>query len=172
MRYYITEGGIDMVISEWDNKRKILFLTQEFSERTTEEEAGQGETQSKEMQVPKKRRTGQGKTTQTNEGPLKTRTQNGKNDKTQSAKEQQKQDEVPQGTTSCPKPQELGGNTRIAMKKGGPCKKMKAQRTPPEYTIMNDDREMIARMVQDCLAEDFDHIVENKDIIQEELENI
>jgi hypothetical protein len=46
---------------------------------------------------------------------------------------------------------------------------MKAQRTPPEYTITDDDGEMIARMVQDCLAEDFDHVVHHRDRIQEEL---
>jgi hypothetical protein len=46
---------------------------------------------------------------------------------------------------------------------------MKAQRTPPEYTITNDDGEMIARMVQDCLTEDFDNVVHHRDRIQEEL---
>jgi hypothetical protein len=40
---------------------------------------------------------GQGKTTQTNEGPTKTGTQNGKKDKMQPAKEQQKQAEPVQG---------------------------------------------------------------------------
>jgi hypothetical protein len=45
MCYCITEGDIDMVISEWDDKWKILVLTQEFLERTTEEEVGQEETQ-------------------------------------------------------------------------------------------------------------------------------
>jgi hypothetical protein len=54
MHYCITEGDIDMVINEWDDEWKIPVLTQEFPERTTEEEAGQGETQPKEIQVPKK----------------------------------------------------------------------------------------------------------------------
>ena len=34
---------------------------------------------------------------------------------------------------------------------------------------MNDDGEMIAQMVQDCLDEDFDNAVHHRDRIQEEL---
>jgi hypothetical protein len=50
---------------------------------------------------------------------------------------------------------------------------MKAQRTPLEYTIStDDDGEIIAQMVQDCLAEDFDHVAHHKDRIQEELANM
>jgi hypothetical protein len=54
MRYCITEGDIDMIINEWDNEWKTVVLTQEFLERTTEEVEGQGETQPKEIQVPKR----------------------------------------------------------------------------------------------------------------------
>ena len=35
--------------------------------------------------------------------------------------------------------------------------------------IMDDDGEMIAQMVQDCLAEDFDNVVHNRDRIQKDL---
>jgi hypothetical protein len=35
--------------------------------------------------------------------------------------------------------------------------------------VMEDDGEMIARRVQDCLAKDFDHAVHHKDRIQEDL---
>jgi hypothetical protein len=35
--------------------------------------------------------------------------------------------------------------------------------------ITEDDVEMIARMVQDCISEDFDNDTHNKDIIQEEM---
>jgi hypothetical protein len=34
---------------------------------------------------------------------------------------------------------------------------------------MEDDGEMIARMVQDCLAEDFDHATHHRDKLQKEL---
>jgi hypothetical protein len=40
MRYCITKGDIDMVISEWDDEWRILVLTQELLERIVEEEAG------------------------------------------------------------------------------------------------------------------------------------
>jgi hypothetical protein len=46
---------------------------------------------------------------------------------------------------------------------------MKAQRPPPNYTIMEDDGEMIARMVQDFLARDFDHAAHHRDKLQKEL---
>jgi hypothetical protein len=40
MRYCIIEGNIDMVIKDWEDEWKIPVLTQEFSERTVEKEAG------------------------------------------------------------------------------------------------------------------------------------
>jgi hypothetical protein len=58
------------------------------------------------------------------------------------------------------------------MQIGGAHKKMKAQRMPPEYTITEDDGEMIARMVQDYIAEDFDHDTHHKDRIQEEIKEM
>jgi hypothetical protein len=36
MRYCITKGDIDMVISEWDDKWKILVLTEDLLDRITE----------------------------------------------------------------------------------------------------------------------------------------
>ena len=63
MCYYITEGDIDMVISEWPDEWRIPAITQEVPEKKTEEEAEQGETQPLEIQVPKKPRMGQGKPT-------------------------------------------------------------------------------------------------------------
>jgi hypothetical protein len=52
-----------MVISEWPDEWRIPSITQEVLEKTTEEEAEQGETQPLEIQVPKKPRMGQGKPT-------------------------------------------------------------------------------------------------------------
>jgi hypothetical protein len=43
-----------MVINEWDDEWRIPAITQDVPERTTEEEAGQGEMQPQEIQVPKK----------------------------------------------------------------------------------------------------------------------
>jgi hypothetical protein len=54
MCYCITEGDIDMVINEWADEWRIPAITQEVPERTTEEEAEQGETQPPEIQVPKR----------------------------------------------------------------------------------------------------------------------
>jgi hypothetical protein len=54
MHYCITEGDIDLVIKDWEDEWRIPAITQELLETTTEEEAGQGETQPKEIQVPKR----------------------------------------------------------------------------------------------------------------------
>jgi hypothetical protein len=43
---------------------------------------------------------------------------------------------------------------------------MKVQKTLPEYMIMEDDVEIIAQMVQDCISEDFENVVNHKDRIQ------
>jgi hypothetical protein len=56
-----------MVINEWI----IPTITQEVTERTTEGEAEQAETQPPKIQVPKKPRMGQGKLTQADEGSNK-----------------------------------------------------------------------------------------------------
>jgi hypothetical protein len=74
-----------------------------------------------------------------------------------------------QGNTPSLYPQELGLTKRLATHIGGVHKNMKAYRTPPEYTIMEYDEEMIAQMVQDCTSEDFENVVHHKDIIQEEM---
>jgi hypothetical protein len=58
------------------------------------------------------------------------------------------------------------------MQTGGARKKTNSQRTPTEYMIKDDDGEMIAQMVQDYLAEDFDHAGHHRDRIQEELADI
>jgi hypothetical protein len=104
-----------------------------------------------------------------NEGTTKIGTQKGKKNNMQSAQEQQKQAKEAQGTTPSPNPQEPGLNKRPTTHMGGARKKMKAQRTPPDYMIMEDDADMIAQMVQDRTAEDFENVVRHRDRIQEEL---
>jgi hypothetical protein len=42
--------------------------------------------------------------------------------------------------------QEKGGTQRSTVQEAGVHKKSKAQRSPPKYTITEDDGEMIARM--------------------------
>jgi hypothetical protein len=47
---------------------------------------------------------------------------------------------------------------------------MKARRMPPEYTIMEDDAEMVAQVVQYHTFEDFENVVCQRDRVEEELE--
>jgi hypothetical protein len=77
-----------------------------------------------------------------------------------------------QDTTPNPITQEQGGTKRLVVQAVGVCKKSKAQRTSLDYTITEEDEEMIARMVQDCLAGDFDHAVHHRDSLQKELAEI
>jgi hypothetical protein len=60
-------------------------------------------------------------------------------------------------------------NKRPTTQMGGERKKMKVQRTPPGYTIMEDGGKMIAQMVQDFIAEDFDNVAHHRDKIQEKM---
>jgi hypothetical protein len=46
---------------------------------------------------------------------------------------------------------------------------MKAHRTPLEYMIMEDDAEMVAQVVQDRTFKDFENVVCQRDIMEEEL---
>jgi hypothetical protein len=46
---------------------------------------------------------------------------------------------------------------------------MKAKKPPPDYTVMKDDGDMIARMVQECLIEYFNHVAHHRDKLQKEL---
>jgi hypothetical protein len=77
MHYCITEGDIDMVISEWPDEWRIPSIPQEVPERTTEGEAAQAETQPLQIPVPKKPRMGQNKPNQADEGSKKIGTQKG-----------------------------------------------------------------------------------------------
>jgi hypothetical protein len=74
MCYCIIEGDINMVISEWPDEWRIPTINQEVPEITVEEEAEQEAMHASEIQVPKRPRMGQGKTTQIDEGPKKTGT--------------------------------------------------------------------------------------------------
>jgi hypothetical protein len=55
---------------------------------------------------------------------------------------------------------------------GGAHKKSKAHKTPPEYTITEDDADLVAQMVQDRTTKDFDEAQHQRDRIQDELEDM
>jgi hypothetical protein len=82
MRYYIIEGDIDMIIRKWPDNWRIPSINKEVPERTTEEEAKQGEMKPPEIQVLKIPRTGQGKIKKKDNGPKKIETQKGKKENT------------------------------------------------------------------------------------------
>jgi hypothetical protein len=165
MRYCITEGDIDMVINEWPDAWRIPSIPREVLEGPAEGEAEQAETQPPQNPVPKKPRMGQNKPTQENEGAKPIRTQKGQKE----TNEQPKQAKGVQETAPNPNTQEPGGTKRPVVQAAGVHKKSKVQRASPDYTITEDDGEMIARMVQDCLAEDFDHATHHRDKLQKEL---
>jgi hypothetical protein len=74
-----------------------------------------------------------------------------------------------QGTTPSPTPQDPSQTKWPTTQMGGAHKKMKVHRTPPEYTIMEDDAEIVAQMVQDRTFEDFENVLCQRDIIEEEM---
>jgi hypothetical protein len=77
MRYYITKGDIDMVISEWPNAWRIPSIPRAVSEGPAEGEAVQEKAQPPQNPMPKKPRTGQNKLTQAREEAKPIRTQKG-----------------------------------------------------------------------------------------------
>jgi transcription initiation factor IIF auxiliary subunit len=96
-------------------------------------------------------------------------TQAGKKNNTQVPQVQEKQTETTQGTTSSATQQEQGQTKRPVIQMGGVCKKSKVHRMPPEYTITEDDADLVAQMVQDHTVEDFDNAQCQRDRIEEEL---
>jgi hypothetical protein len=83
MHYFITEGDINMVISEWPDEWRIPTINQEVPERTVEEEAEQRAMQPPKIQVPKRPRTSQCKTTHKYEEPKNIGTQKRNKENTQ-----------------------------------------------------------------------------------------
>jgi hypothetical protein len=65
--------------------------------------------------------------------------------------------------TPNPTAQDLRGNKRPYEQAASAHKKSKEQQASPDLTIIEDDGEMIARMVHDCLAKDFDHAAHHRD---------
>jgi hypothetical protein len=68
MRYYITEGDIDMIIDEWHDEWRIPTIPREVPTQTTKGGAPQVETQPQKIPIPKKPRTGQIKSTKAKGG--------------------------------------------------------------------------------------------------------
>ena len=157
-----------MVISEWPNAWRIPSIPREVLEGPTEGEAVQAETQPPQIQVPKKPRMGQNKSTQVDEGSKQKRTQKGQKETIEQSKQAKGAHEI------APNPitQEQGGTKRPYVHAAGMCKKSKVQWASLDYTITKDNGEMIARMVQDYLAEDFNHTTHHMDNLQEQLAEI
>jgi hypothetical protein len=47
---------------------------------------------------------------------------------------------------------------------------MKEHKTPPKYTITEEDVDMVTQMIQDHIVKDFDNVECQRDRIEEELE--
>jgi len=71
------------------------------------------------------------------------------------SQEKEKEIETGQGPTSSATQQDQGQTKRPMIQTGGACKKTKSHKIPPEYTITEDDADLMAQMVQDQTAEDF-----------------
>jgi hypothetical protein len=147
MRYCITEGDIDMIIHEWLDEWKIPTIPRAVPGQTIEGGALQPKTKHPQVSVPKKPRMGQIKSTQREGGSEQPGTQKGRTETTQPTNEQQNPAKGEQETTTNPITQKPGGTKRPAVQETSARKKSKAQRSPPEYTITEDDGEMVARMV-------------------------
>jgi hypothetical protein len=123
MRYCITKGDINMVISECLDEWRIPSIPREVSERTTEGEATQVETQPPQIPVPKKPRTSQNNMTQADEESKHIGTHKGQKE----TNRQPKHAKGAQETTPNPNTQEPRGTKRPVVQTTSAHKKSKVQ---------------------------------------------
>jgi hypothetical protein len=160
--YCVKEEGIEMAIKDWHKDWRIPDLNQEMPV-DKEVDAQQEQTPTRDKIVPKKPKTGQNSTQQKKGGVSKKGTQARKKKNTQVSQEQKKEIETAHGTTSSATQQEQG-QTKMPIIQTGV--------VPLEYMITEDDADLVAQMVQDQTAEDFDEAQRQRDRIQDELTNM
>jgi hypothetical protein len=162
------------VISTWSSTNGLMNggsqpLPGKYQKRTTEGEAAQAETQPPKSQCP--RNQGRAKASrlrqtkgQRRQGPRRGRKRlhSRPTDNRNRLRERRRPPQIPSHRNQ-------GEIRDQSTQAGGTRKKSKVQRASPDYTITEDDGEMITRMVQDFLAEDFDHATHHRDKLQKEL---
>jgi hypothetical protein len=119
-------------------------------------DAGQTKTPVGDKVAPKKPKPTQKLATKKKGGATKKDAQAGKKDTASQQKDQGAGATGTQGTPSTSTPQEPGPPKWPISQSGGTHKKEKVHKEPPEYTITEDDADLVAEKVQDRVAEDFE----------------
>jgi hypothetical protein len=86
--------------------------------------------------------------------------------------EQGRGDTMTQETPSTATPQETGPPKQPIIHIGGSCKKAKAHKKIPEYTITEDDADLVAERVHDCKSRNLKRSSTKEYRIQNELADI
>jgi hypothetical protein len=148
-----------MEMRDWKDDWKIPVITKDMP-KGKEVEAGSSKTSAGGSTMTKKP-TQQGKPSQKTMQQKKGSTpkkdaQTGKKDNAPAQEEQGRGDTTTQETPSATTPQETGPPKRPIIHTGGPCKKAKAHKQIPEYTITEDDVNLVAERVQDHAMDEFE----------------
>jgi hypothetical protein len=171
LRYCVTEEDIEMAMRDWHDDWRIPVLTQEVP-KGTEVDAGSTKTPAGDKVVPKKMKPSQKSMQQKKGSAPKKDAQAGKKDTAPATREQGMGDTTTQETPSTTTPQETMQPKRPIIHTGGSHKKAKAHKQLPEYTITEDDTDLMAEKVQECTAEEFEDTQHQRGRIQDELADI
>jgi hypothetical protein len=166
LRYCITEDDIEMEMRDWHDDWRIPVLTQEVPKGTEVDT----------VVHPKSRRSWG--------NPVRSRCNRRRGVRRRRIHRQHKRT-LPQdrknkerGTLQHKKtpwtsiPQETGPPKRPIIHTGGSCKKEKVHKQLPEYTIMEDDADLMAERVQDHATKDFEEAQHQRGKIQDDLAGI
>jgi hypothetical protein len=132
-------------------------------------EAGKEPTLVGDKAAPKKPNPSQKPTQQKKGGAPNKGTQETKKDTTQAPKQQEKGDGTTQGTTSSDTQHEQGQTKKLITHTSGVRKKAKAHKMPPEYTIAEDDADLVAERTHVREFEEFEDTQHQRDRIQNKL---
>jgi hypothetical protein len=157
-----------MAIKDWQDDWRVPVLNQEMS-MDKEVDAGQEQTPAGDKMMPKKPNPGQKpcnrrKGVRQRKVPRRGRRTTPRHRRNR--KKRLRQHRGPhQVLLNRTRPDQEADHTHW----GCACKKSKAHKMPPEYTITEDDADLVAQMVQDRTMEDFEEAQCQRDRIQEEL---
>jgi hypothetical protein len=169
MHYCITEGDIDMVISEWADEWRIPTITQEVQKEQQKKRQSREKRSLRKSKCPRDQERAKARQHRQTKGQRRQGPRRGR----------RRVHSRPRSNNNRPSPrkrqQQIPTHRNQGETRGQPRRQEARTRNQrhnehrQNIRSQDDDGEMIARMVQDCLSEDFDHAARHRDKIQEEL---
>jgi hypothetical protein len=171
LRYYIADEYVEMAMRYWPDDWRIPVLTQEVPQGM-KVDASSTKTPTRDKVVPKNPKPTHNLTQQKKVSVPKKDVHSIKKDTSPAAREHGMGDRKTQEIPSITTPQEKMQPKRLIIQIGGSRKKAKAHKQPPEYTITEDDADLVVEKVQEHAVEEFKDAQHQKGQIQDELDDI